>query len=739
VRLGIVVALLTAIALAAPAGAAEPRLRAGVGQADVTPPQTGYYLGGYTRADRTAQGQQTRLWAKAMVLQRGERKVALVALELFMVPAGLQQHVTEAVRDRGFDTSNVVISVTHTHSGPGGYAPFPSYNTAAPSPDTLADPASFVELLNPKPADRQLYTFLVNQIAAAIRAADDDLAPAVAGWGGERLTGVTRNRSVEAHLADHGIVLEPGAGSAARDPEGADHTIAPDVDVLRVDKVRRHRRIPIGAWSQFADHGTVVKSIFQAYSGDHHASAHRVFEAAVRRRGKVPKRQLVLNVYGNADEGDQSAGLDHSGPAGANAVGRAEAGAMLRAWKAAGRRLDPRPALEERWTRACFCGAATEGGHVARTGRPGAPFFTGSEEERGPLYDLTGQSFEGRRSLLEGFDSQGHKLVVPAGEFPAAVPLAVLRIGDRAIATVPGEATKEEGARIKAAVASAAGVSRVVIAGLANDYISYITTPEEYERQHYEGGSTLFGKLEGNFVRDRLADLAGRLARGQAAPAPYPFDPTNGVKPDGPPYPAGADHGTLLAQPAARVPRLGHAALAWQGGPSGHDRPVGSAFLTVQRRVKRRWRTAASDLGLAMLWRVDDQGRYDAYWEVPRTARRGRYRFVVTATRYRLVSQPFRVVRSTALAVESAPARAGRAAVRLRYRAARENVDLTARPEAAAGGVVRFVVDGRTVVVRHRRAPVFSVAAPPGASVTVPAGAARDRAGNVNGAELRLR
>jgi neutral ceramidase len=737
VRCGIAVAVLTALLLAAPAGAAEPRLRAGVGQADVTPPQTGYYLGGWTRADRRALGQQTRLWAKAMVLERGGRKVALVAVELFMVPAGLQQQVADGLRDRGFDVSDVVISATHTHSGPGGYAPFPSYNTAAPSPATISDPASFVELLNPRPADRQLYTFLVRQITAAIRDADDDLAPAVAGWGAGTLVGLTRNRSLEAHLADHGILLEPGKGTPAQDPDGPVHTIDPAVDVLRVDKVRGKRRIPIGAWSQFADHGTVVKSELQAYSGDHHAAAHRVFEAAVRKRGRVPRGQLVLNVYGNGDEGDQSAGMDHTGPAGADEVGRAEAAAMLRAWRAARPRLSARPVLDLRWTRLCFCGAATEGGRVARTGRPGVPFFTGSEEGRGPLYDLTGQSFEGRRSLIDGFDSQGHKLVVPAGEFPSAVPLAVVRIGDRVIATLPGEPTKEVGARVKRAVAAAAGVPRVVIAGLTNEYISYITTPEEYERQHYEGGSTLFGPRESNLLRAGLVTLASRLASGAPAPAPAAFDPTNGVRPDGPPYPAGAATGTLLAQPAAVVPRLGHAAVAWQGGPSGHDRPVGRPFVTVQRRVKRRWRAVDSDLGLRMLWRVDANGRHDAYWEVPLTAQRGRYRLVVTATRYRLASQPFVVTAARSLTVEAAPARPGRVAVRLRYPAPRENVDLTARPRQAAGGVVRFVVDGRPVIVRHRRAAVFSVAA--GRSVVVPAGAARDRAGNRNGAELVLR
>ena len=34
---------------------------------------------------------------------------------------------------------------------------------------------------------------------------------------------------------------------------------------------------------------------------------------------------------------------------------------------------------------------------------------------------------------------------------------------------------------------------RVVIAGLANTYSSYITTFEEYAVQRYEGASTIFG------------------------------------------------------------------------------------------------------------------------------------------------------------------------------------------------------------------------------------------------------
>src|SRR5215211_6339370 len=278
-----------ALAVALPAAARADGLRAGVGKADITP-QTGYYLGGWTRADRVSHGQHTRLYARALVLERDGRKIALVSVDLFMVAGGLQKQAAELNADRGFGEDNVLISASHTHSGPGGYANFKTFNTAAPSLQTATDPISFYLLLDPKPADPQLYTFLTRQIARAIRRADDDLGPAAAGWGAEEIHGLTQNRSIEAHLAGHGIFREPGQGDASMDPLGDAHTIDPAVNVLRVDKLRRRRgrlrRLPIGAWSTFADHGTVTKSSFQYYNADHHASAVRVFEARVRRTAK---------------------------------------------------------------------------------------------------------------------------------------------------------------------------------------------------------------------------------------------------------------------------------------------------------------------------------------------------------------------------------------------------------------------------------------------------------------------
>ena len=758
---------LAAAATASPAAAAD--LRAGAGKADITP-RTGYYLGGWTRADRVARGQHTRLFSRAIVLERGGRKVALVSIDLFMVPGGMVKQIGDRLAARGFSEQNIVVSASHTHSGPGGYANFPTLNTAAPSLETATDPVSFFRLLDPERAEPRLYRFLLEQIERSIVRADRDLGPARAGWGSERIVGLTRNRSLEGHLADHGILKPYGAGRESDDPGGYEHTIDPAVDVLRVDKIVRRRvraggrrtrpaltgkvraagrtrtlSVPIGAWSNFADHGTVTKSTFEFYNADHHGSATRIFERGVRRTAKVRGAQEIVNVYGNSNEGDMSAGLDRHGPAASDYVGRVEARAMLRAWQAAGRRLSPRPALDVRWTRTCFCGQTTEGGRVASESQVGLPFLTGSEEGRGPLYDVTRRHFEGERAPVDQGDPHGHKLFFPGlgtGGVPNRVPLTAVRVGPRLIVTVPGEGTKEVGERIRSAVGSAvagAGIERVVISGLAGEFVLYFTTPEEYERQHYEGGNTHFGRWSSNLIRQELATLAGRLVRGEPAQPAAPFDPTNGVRPDGPRYGSGAARGTLIAgSTAAAYGRLERAIVSWQGGPEGLDRPVDGAFVTAQRRVGRRWRRFDDDLGLAMLWRVDSNGHHDAQWEIPLSAPPGRYRLVVTAKRYRVASPQFQVRAASSLSVVEVPAGPGRVAVRLDYPAAVRDVDLTHRPRSARGGTVVFRVGGRDLRVASTSS-TFSVAAPAGEPVSIARGGARDPHGNFNGAATRLR
>ncbi|MEX2458214.1 MAG: neutral/alkaline non-lysosomal ceramidase N-terminal domain-containing protein, partial [Actinomycetota bacterium] len=219
------------------------------------------------------------------------------------------------------------------------------------------------------------------------------------------------------------------------------------------------------------------------------------------------------------------------------------------------------------------------------------------------------------------------------------------RVGDRMIVSVPGEMTAGMGWRLKQAVARVvgrAGVRRVVISGLANEYLQYFTTPEEYGAQHYEGGSTLYGEFASNLVLDSLVDLAGRLVSGRPPPEAHPFDPRNGMPAEAPPFPAGAETATAVQQPAA-ARAGGMATFRWDGGQRGYDRPLDRAFVTIERLGGSRPARVATDLGLRIIWRVDDEGRYTAEWHVPAGTRSGSYRFVITAKRYRVASRPFTV------------------------------------------------------------------------------------------------
>jgi hypothetical protein len=489
--------------------------------------------------------------------------------------------------------------------------------------------------------------------------------------------------------------------------------------------------VPIGIWTTFADHGTVNKSTFVYYNEDHHGAATHVVEDTIRRLGKVPRSQDVVNAYGNTDEGDMSAGLTRDGPAAADYVGRVEAAAMLRAWKQAGRHMTSAPVFDQRWTRVCFCGGEGSDSHAVT----GLPLFTGSEEGRGPLYDVTHEPFEGRTGPERG--AQGDKIQVTdqTGGVPQAVPIVALRIADRMIVSVPGEMTVDMGRRIRSAVVEAtkgAGVTRAVISGIANEYIQYLTTPEEYQRQHYEGGSTLFGKLESVLIQTADVDLAKSLAEGKPAPTPYDFDPTNGVKPDGPAFPDGADRGRAQDQPKD-VERLQRAEFKWSGGQRGYDRPVDAAFVSIQSRGRdKRWHHVTNDLGLQIIWAVDPQGMYDAKWEVPLSAREGNYRFVVSAKKYRLSSQPFHVQPSTRLEPKVISTAPGRVIVQLAYPQPVVNVDITYRPDFAAAGSAKFVVDGKPSLVEVKPGGRLVVTGKPGATATLGAGAARDRYGNGN-------
>jgi len=698
-------------------------LLVGVGRADITPP-AGYYLMGWERGDAKGLGVHTRLYARAIELAQGGHKVAFVVEDLNGIAGGILQDALAAAKVPGLSEQDVLVSATHTHAAPSGYWNYSAYNTVFP---TMAQPTA-QNIMGTR--DDRLYSFEVRQLAAALRAADADLSPGAVAWAHRDLVGLTMNRSLEAHLANYGIHESYGTGMVTQDPNGYLGTIDPGVDVLRVDKLIGGRDVPVGVWSSFANHGTVNKSTFTVYNADHQGSADRAVESAIRSAGAVPDSQDVVSAFANADEGDQTSGIRHSGPADAERIGDVEAHVMLDAWTQAGQSLQTSLAMGMRWTRIGLSGVSTSAGHPLGTDPvTGLSLFTGSEEGRGPLYDITGQvngtNFEGDHLPADNpVDGQGDKIEVrtspPSSDtsFPSVLPLTVLQLGDRLLVSIPGEMTVAMAARVRAAVASVAAplhVSRIVIDGLADEYMQYFTTPQEYEAQHYEGGSTLWGEYQSYAILDGLVRLTTALAGNAPAPPPVNDDARNGVTTGAgaAPFSTGASSGTITQQPQT-TQRLAHAQLAWQGAAGGADMRLGAPFVTVRFLSGGVWTRVADDLGLQIVWRVDDSGDYTAQWEVPLEAAAGEYDMVVSANHYALTSAPFAVVPSTALALTAGSA-AG--TVHVGYPAAVENTDVTARPASVSGGTFAGVAFSGALVDAG----------------TVPAGAVEDAYGNCNG------
>lgn len=110
-------ALLAPACWAAGSAPAAATLRAGGAAVKITPP-LGIPLAGYYSA-RGAEGVADDLFAKALVLDDGKTKVALVVCDLI----GLTRDVVVEARkliekQTGIAGDHVMISATHTHTGP---------------------------------------------------------------------------------------------------------------------------------------------------------------------------------------------------------------------------------------------------------------------------------------------------------------------------------------------------------------------------------------------------------------------------------------------------------------------------------------------------------------------------------------------------------------------------------------------------------------------------------------------
>jgi neutral ceramidase len=87
-----------------------------------------------------------------------------------------------------------------------------------------------------------------------------------------------------------------------------------------------------------------------------------------------------------------------------------------------------------------------------------------------------------------------------------------LRLGDLVIVGVPGEMAAGLGMRIKSEVRAATGAQHAVIGGLANEWISYILTPDSYiNGSGYEASMSFYGPELGDRIMKGSVQGAAHL------------------------------------------------------------------------------------------------------------------------------------------------------------------------------------------------------------------------------------
>lgn len=185
---------------------------------------------------------------------------------------------------------------------------------------------------------------------------------------------------------------------------------------------------------------------------------------------------------------------------------------------------------------------------------------------------------------------------------PAVMPFQLFRIGNLAIIGLPWEVTTMAARRLRRdllEVLAPAGIDTVVIAGLANDYIHYLTTREEYASQQYEGASNVFGPWTLAAVQQESRRLAAALRDGVPV-APGLAYPRVTPLLRRPPYiPSDVEtrpFGSVVADVPATAAPGDTVRAEFQAGHPRNDLRLQAAYVYAERqRADGGWDVVASD------------------------------------------------------------------------------------------------------------------------------------------------
>jgi hypothetical protein len=207
-------------------------LRVGAASGVITPPP-GTPMAGYYN-ERAAEGVHDDLFARAVVMEKDGTKAALVVLDLISTTRSLVEDARHKIEaDTGIPAANVMISATHSHTGP------VLRGRGAREADFGGEKSLAVEYARELPG----------KVANVVRQANEKLRPGTASVSHGHESSIAFNRRY--HMTDGSVGWNPGKlNPRVIKPAGG---IDPDVPIIYFASAEREAR-PIATNVNYAVH-----------------------------------------------------------------------------------------------------------------------------------------------------------------------------------------------------------------------------------------------------------------------------------------------------------------------------------------------------------------------------------------------------------------------------------------------------------------------------------------------------
>ncbi|XP_035315122.1 neutral ceramidase isoform X1 [Cricetulus griseus] len=647
----------------------------GVGRADCTGQVSDINLMGYGKRGQNARGLLTRLYSRAFILVEpdGSNRMAFVSVELGMISQRLRLEVLKRLQSKYgslYRRDNVILSGTHTHSGPAGFFQYTIYVLASEG------------------FSNRTFQYLVSGIVKSIEIAHTNLKPGKIFVNKGNVANVQINRSPSSYLQN-----PPSERARYSSNTDKEMLLLKMVD-LNGEDLGLIRRGP----NWFAIHPVSMNNSNHLVNSDNMGYAAYLFEQE-KNRGYLPGQGPFVAGFASSNLGDVSPNI--LGPHCANTgescdnekstcpvggpsmcmasgpgqdifdstqiIGRMIYQTAKELHDSASQEVTGPVLAAHQWVNMTDVSVMLNDTYAVKTCKPalGYSFAAGTIDgvsglnitqgttEGDPFWDTIRDQLLGKPS---GEIIECHKpkpILLHTGELtkphpwhPDIVDVQIVTLGSLAIAAIPGEFTTMSGRRFREAVKKefeSYGMKdmTVVISGLCNVYTHYITTYEEYQAQRYEAASTIYGPHTLSAYIQLFRDLAKAIATDTVAnmssgPEPPFFNNLIATLipniPDR--TPIGRHFGDVLqpAKPEYRVGEVVEVTFVGANPKNSAENQTHQTFLTVEKYEDSigDWQILYNDASweTRFYWHKGTLGLSNATieWYIPDTAQPGIYR-----------------------------------------------------------------------------------------------------------------